>query len=875
MSVTRKFSAAVVMLAVLLNLAFAASSLSEVGDIANENMMELALLLRGILTPLAIGLLVFAGAVYAVGQALDEETRKKARSYAYGIVIGAIVGLIIAILAPFVICMFFEPIGECSLNYLTPNGNAGGSGSGGSGSGGSGGYFPPAPTPGGSGSGTPVSGGGGVDFKNPSTGPGSASSWENPKQGFSDYSNYSQVYYYASAPTGALPVTQAEIENYDSVATALGMSEQQKSMLSENGFVVIPYPWGEESDFVDAYRTVRQSGVPVFVTSDASLHLYHIQFSDLLMQVEENNFSSTIKQISDAMMVESQEQYNSARDERVKEAARKNIAFFCVARRLLDPNAQIPGYVQADVASELELINNATGFANSPIFYYEEDYSQYKPRGHYTRSQALERYFKAMMWYGRMSFLIQEGLVTQEQADEQTTQAILASLAMDSATLPKHSDITAREAWMELYSITSFFVGTSDDLTPYEYRQAVQSAYPPVITEQVLTDGTYLFEFRSEIAQMRLPEIYGGTGFCEIPPPFSPEQLDECLNNSKGMRFMGQRYVPDSYMFQNLVFPAAGQYTGSSTAFTTCTTIAGKQRCFPRGLDVMSVLGSERAQEIIAEEGDASYWHYATQRDSLREEFANLSQDDWNKNLYFAWLFSMKPLLEERDNTYPAFMQSEAWSDKSLQTTLASWTELRHDTILYAKQSYTPFASSAPLYQYSGYIEPQPEFNNRVLYLTRMTSTGLEAFGLLNDSQKRRLESMQDIQAQLLNISLKELNGTELSQEEQDFITYFDQQLELAVTGVDEDSQNTTLVADVHTDQNTGQVLEEGTGYLDLMVVAYRQPDGTTVLGAGPVMSYYEFKQPLSSRLTDEEWVSMLATSPPERPAWTSSFRSE
>ena len=57
----------------------------------------------------------------------------------------------------------------------------------------------------------------------------------------------------------------------------------------------------------------------------------------------------------------------------------------------------------------------------------------------------------------------------------------------------------------------------------------------------------------------------------------------------------------------------------------------------------------------------------------------------------------------------------------------------------------------------------------------------------------------------------------------------------------------------MHTDQNSGKVLEEGTGYVDLGVFVYVQPDGQLVAGAGPVLSYYEFKHPMADRLTDEK----------------------
>ncbi|MEA1925191.1 MAG: DUF3160 domain-containing protein, partial [Candidatus Altiarchaeota archaeon] len=44
------------------------------------------------------------------------------------------------------------------------------------------------------------------------------------------------------------------------------------------------------------------------------------------------------------------------------------------------------------------------------------------------------------------------------------------------------------------------------------------------------------------------------------------------------------------------------------------------------------------------------------------------------------------------------------------------------------------------------------------------------------------------------------------------------------------------------------------------------------LLGAGPVMSYYEFKHPMSDRLTDENWREMLETGKPEEPQWYGNY---
>ena len=58
-------------------------------------------------------------------------------------------------------------------------------------------------------------------------------------------------------------------------------------------------------------------------------------------------------------------------------------------------------------------------------------------------------------------------------------------------------------------------------------------------------------------------------------------------------------------------------------------------------------------------------------------------------------------------------MRTEAWQRKQLQTQLASWAELRHDTVLYAKQSYT---AGVKCEYPTGYVEPYPETYARIKF---------------------------------------------------------------------------------------------------------------------------------------------------------------
>ncbi|MFH1550867.1 MAG: DUF3160 domain-containing protein, partial [Planctomycetota bacterium] len=320
-----------------------------------------------------------------------------------------------------------------------------------------------------------------------------------------------------------------------------------------------------------------------------------------------------------------------------------------------------------------------------------------------------------------------------------------------------------------------------------------------------------------------------------------------------------------------------GEFRGDNKPFTLAMSEGGPIRGFPRGLDVMALLGSERARAILDSEGDTNYDRYDETMKKLADEFSKFKEKDWNRNLYWSWLYSLKTLLEPAGKGTQAFMQTDAWTDKQLNAALASWAELRHDTILYAKQSYTQVPTSAPppAKPVVGYVEPVPEFYARLLAMTRMTRRGLSDMNALDEKATKRLVSLESILKQLLDISVKELENKALTQEEYSFIRNFGKRLESVITGVSEAGEKTTMIADVHTDMNTGHCLEEGVGYVKMIVAAYRLPDGRILMGAGPVLSCYEFKQPMKERLTDEKWREMLKTDKaPEQPDWTKTFRS-
>ncbi|MFC1537621.1 DUF3160 domain-containing protein [Gemmatimonadota bacterium] len=636
--------------------------------------------------------------------------------------------------------------------------------------------------------------------------------------------------------------------------------EEPRGLLASNHFVAIP---GQFKQIHDLYNYARDAEVPIFVTTDAMLHTFHIIYDYALRILETELFQYDLQALNDALLQAVSER-NSG-DPVVAEELRRVVAFVNVARRLASPESSVLTEVTELVEAELKLIEAHEGPDYSPIMSYQEpgyreDYSQYVPRGHYTRSEALKNYFMSMMWYGRMGFRLkpensEEGI---EKGREETRMALNLVSTLAGLTVAGES---ALDVWERIYRPTVFFVGEADDLTVYDYARLAETVYGKQVknlTPDEIAESDLLDKFREQAAEWRAPEINSSL----VADTQNPSEV------TQGFRVMGQRFIPDSYMFWQLVHPNVNS------------------RLFPRGLDVMAVLGSGEAETILREVyNETAYPDYQPKLDSLKTEFSDLSLETWAKNLYYNWLYCLVPLFEEKSAGYPRFMQSRAWTRKSLSTALGSWAELRHDTILYAKQSYTLETSIPPPPEpVGGYVEPVPGVFARLAALARYMRASLDARGLLHDEIDWRLAEFESLQLSLKLIAERHLANTALTSVEKEVILNIGEQLERLVTfppseegqqSWENDTDNEmAVIADVHTDPNSAQVLEVGVGYPLALYVIVPGSQGP-VLALGGMFSYYEFKHPMNDRLTDEAWQEMLhAGEAPDTPEWADDFLS-
>jgi hypothetical protein len=641
----------------------------------------------------------------------------------------------------------------------------------------------------------------------------------------------------------SLPVDLTRVQDYEALKNWLQIASEQEDLLSKNGFVVLRVNgFGTLADF---YDYADHHGMPIIITTDAVLRTYHVLFDDTLKRIETNEFIGELNATMNALLDEAERQANSNAGTPLEISSDLDLAYVEVAHALMQPSFASS---TAKAQQELQLISNHNSLTNSPIFGYKEDYTQYVPRGHYTGSEQLKAYFRTMMWLGRMRF----ALVTDSAVDvEQTRAAILLTWLVTG-------NKSIYDVWQRIYEVTGFFVGSSDDLT-FEDYVAVLGQKGIKTPDQIVSENNIEI-VAQELLSRSTAKILGT--YAVANPNFPQgEQLQEALNETAGLRFMGQRFIPDSYIFQQLVYPQVG------------TVVI--PRVFPKSLDVPSVFGSDLAKQIL-DKTEAAYLNYTKQIEKLRTEFRTLGTANWTQNLYWSWLYTANSTLAEigPEERYPTFMTTSAWGYEKLQTFEGTWTELRHDTILYAKQSYTVYETVVPpSASYTAYVEPYPETYRRMIGLVNMTINGLTRLGLLSPDMDANLTSFMDASRLFLNASTIELEGGTLDVNLQRQIRESAVQISTIGSSTSEQAQKAAIVADVHTDPNSERVLEEALGNFSVVVVVYTDASGRLFSTAGPVYNYYEFTQPIDNRLTDEAWRGMLsANQGPAAPDWISTF---
>lgn len=622
------------------------------------------------------------------------------------------------------------------------------------------------------------------------------------------------------------------------------INEALRQSLVDNQFAVLD---GDYNEFFEVYERNTYSMVPSFVTVDSLLHTYHLCFDAILKEVECNELSGILKDYTQTMYDCAIKDRNQCVDTEFMDAANFNVDFFAVALSLLDPeNTSVS--LSKEAQKDFNLVMNGEGFNARNILHGDtmEDYSMYKPRGHYTKSELSKNYFRAMMWYSRMNFIQTNDMLNK------------AALLVNIDTVEHGFD-----PYDKIDCITSFFAGVPDDIDVYEYTPMIQYAYnsDSITMEDVVTNKDAYNTYVSGIKTLEGPKVNDQV-LMDLKESRTTEELSEQV---KGFRVFGGRLNLDNAVYTKLVYKQVVENKD------------GKKRLLPSALDFASVEGSELAKNILIEEGKCDYPNYEAQHQEAVEFVTEYRNEFGDLSLADGWISCIQPLLEEKGEGWPSYMTNKDWSYKNLIGYLGSYAELKHDTVLYSKQCMAEMGGwFEEVIDFRGYVECEPVVYARMETLCKETMEGLTKLGLNNEFNEELLPILEEMAGKLKDISIKELEEQPLSDEDYTFIEGYGGNLQhvwyLTMYNPEDEypvyrafDNPGAIVCDIATDPENNKILNVATGYVDNIYVLV-EVDGKLRLTKGGVYSFYEFES--DQRLRDDEWFNFLQNDSPRKPEW-------
>jgi hypothetical protein len=604
------------------------------------------------------------------------------------------------------------------------------------------------------------------------------------------------------------------------------IEEPLTKALASNNFAIVP---ASHAQFFHVYDNNHYEYIPNFITTDFYLQVLHKHFSSLLQKVEEEKFIPVLTNLLEGISRKSIEFERTADDVTLKKAAQWTAAYVGIAGYLISGTAQITPHMDGVVKSETQKILNAQGtgsqFLKAPLF----QYSQFTPRGNYTKTKELARYFRCVKWLNSAPISMDE--------DERFFSAILI------ASIIKNSPEDLK-LFQQFNEAIRFIVGEEDNLsisTLISILSREEAANPSVL--------------------------------------FTPEKLNALKEKLKGLNIDkinpkgGDGATADEFSKPVILF-TAGRYTFDAEILSRLIHVLQPDpgRTFPKGMDVFATLGNREAEKIlISEYREAQQWKaYPDSLEKLKNEFSAFS--NWNQNIYSKTMEAIRSL-DHNDARYPLFMKTPSWERKNLVTSLAAWTELKHDMLLYSEQ---PMAAQAgegggpPPPLHISYVEPNVKFWEKSLELLTFQEETLLKMDLLPDNTADIIKDLKEIGNLLLTVSRKELANEKITREEFEYLSWLGGRIEYLTFRIfdsdhlPEKERYVALVADVY--NYNGKFLEEAVGMVDEIYVV-TEINGKPYLTKGAVFSYYEFKS--DTPLTDEAWREQITSgTEPERPVW-------
>jgi len=566
--------------------------------------------------------------------------------------------------------------------------------------------------------------------------------------------------------------------------------------------------------------------VPHYITTDLYLFILHKYFSKFLEKLDEEYMSKALKGLLTEARKQTAELNSDSNSSFTTTLDWLQTYLTLAAYAAGGEQASVPAQYNELAANEFKMIaqSGKPVFIENPVL----SYSELKPRGHYTKSENLKKYFRGFKWIS---------LNGADLKDETAFRGMVALAFIIKSNSSLYDDYQSYTATIEKLA------GQEDNLS--------------------------------------LKDIIEAIGDDDLSDLLSPDRIEEirtslnALNKERIKQVFGKDFhTPEKEAKR--VFFLSSTYSLSGEIFSKLVHVQDvkSKRPFPRALDVPAAFRNKTAEKIIVDEyKDAEKWpEYTEKLAELQQQFDNF--EGWNHDYGVKGVkTALSATLEE--GNYPDFMKTDAYNRKELSTMLSSWTHIKHDLILYQEK---PFAAEAgqgggpePPTHYS-YVEPNIAFWNEALSLVDW----LKELAKHEDSYSYQLKRIAEIGQLLRDVSKKQLAGEEITNEEFDDLHWTGGNIEHILLGLletdhlPEREKSMALIADVYSYLGIDglQHLNVAVGHADDIYVLV-PIKGEYYIARGSTFSFYEFKD--SKIYNDEEWRKKVKNSNlPNRPEWLS-----
>ena len=691
-----------------------------------------------------------------------------------------------------------------------------------------------------------------------------------------------------------------------------GLSE----MMSKNMFLsyneessenIVNSPYWSPEEWTYIYNKIawensefeRNPASSILITNDLLLHSYHKLFDNTLKFYEQTISRDTVKELSQNLFDKFSNLAKSESDPDLKETYEFLAAYWSIPatilvekedleiephfdeakwewiewtvkddeelRNLIRENAK--KYISKLDSADQELMNKVLEqifaakdiipdpflMSYSPDFIaingIMQDYTQFAPRSHYTDNAELKTYFMAMKWLMREKFYFW---------DDKLTNAALVMVSNIS------NEDTAK-LW-ELSEKIKKLIGWDDDLT-LESLTAWMKENNFTSPESILNISE---EKKSELFKL-VPQKIQSTDYRTTA--IMVKDSEEAKDMTAGFVFFGEKFTIDSYLFD---LTTAGSAEEEYAYMPNMQTALIVPDVLENNSDAAEMVDLWMNVRIVKEDvlEDKDFTQYSSYNKVKEAAVEKLKKELWTTTImdtvYHKWIDMLGYLINEAEENAPYFKLDPVYRLKNLVTYMGSYTELKHDTLLYVKQNYAEMwwggewdcsiEVDPPLLPVpKWYIEADIDVLNKLIELNNETKSD---FSELDDYILNNFVEFDTFLNHIKSILVQQMNNEVISDEDFEWMrTAYDKLSQITFPLADwvtQKEMRAALIADIFTSEGWNP-LYEAVGRPALMLVMIDDINGKRI-ARGPIFTHYEFYDSdevvdaNGSRLNDIQW---------------------